>query len=75
MLYVVKKKLSKTILRLFALLVNRRENICSFRNLQISDTMRDDTTTQLKLCVCRVAFAVILSGDIFLFVAKCRLVA
>jgi hypothetical protein len=35
--------------------------------------MRDDTTTPLKGCVCRVAFAVILSGDIFLFVAKLSL--
>ena len=35
--------------------------------------MRDYTTTPLKGCVCRVACAVILSGDIFLFVAKCRL--
>ena len=37
-----------------------------FLKLRISDSLRDDTTTPLKGCVCRVACASILSGDIFL---------
>ena len=44
-------------------------------NIYLQLIMRDDTTTQLKLCVRRVACAVILSGGIFLFVANFRLVA